>query len=317
MNGNSVPAKAGIKKHDLIIIGAGPAGLTASIYASRYKINHLVLEGEEISQTAEAHLVENYPGFISIKGTDLIETFKKHAKQFGTDLILDAVKGAKKINKDFQLTTKQGKVFQTKSIIFAIGVQRRKLNVPGEEKFFGKGISYCAVCDAPFFKNKTVAVVGGANSAAMAAVHLTGFADKVYQIYRKDKLRSEPVWTDRVLDSKKIEVIYNTNIEEVKGSNSVEKIILDKAYKGKNELDVDGLFVEVGAVPYDALAKQLDVDLDGDRYIKINPDCSTSAKGVYAAGDITDGSNKLKQITTATSEGTIAATSVFKYLSRH
>jgi len=303
------------KKYNLIIIGAGPAGLAASIYASRYKIKHLVLEGLTGSQLEEAHLVENYPGFISIKGTDLIAKFKEHAEKFGAEIISQDARGIKRLKDGtFEVTTGEHKTYQTKTIIFALGMKRRKLNIPGEEELLGKGVSYCAVCDATFFKNKTVAVVGGSNSAAMAAVHLAEFAKKVYQIYRKDKLRSEPVWTDRVLENKKIEVIYGTNVTEVLGKDKVEKIKLDSPYQSKEELPLDGLFIEVGHMPQVALVKQLNVDLDEEGYVKIKPDGSTSVQGVYAAGDITNSSNKLQQALTSMSEGIIAVTSIFRYL---
>jgi len=303
------------KKYNLIIIGAGPAGLAASIYASRYKIKHLVLEGLTGSQLEEAHLVENYPGFISIKGTDLIAKFKEHAEKFGAEIISQDARGIKRLEDGtFEVTTGEHKTYQTKAIIFALGMKRRKLNIPGEEELLGKGVSYCAVCDATFFKNKTVAVVGGSNSAAMAAVHLAEFAKKVYQIYRKDKLRSEPVWTDRVLENKKIEVIYSTNVTEVLGKDKVEKIKLDSPYQSKEELPLDGLFIEVGHMPQVALVKQLNVDLDEEGYVKIKPDGSTSVQGVYAAGDITNSSNKLQQALTSMSEGIIAVTSIFRYL---
>ncbi|MFC1651869.1 NAD(P)/FAD-dependent oxidoreductase [Patescibacteria group bacterium] len=305
------------KKYDLVIIGAGPAGLAASIYASRYKINHLVLGGLAGSQLDEAHLVENYPGFVSIKGADLVKKFKEHAEKFGTEIVPQDARGIKKLADDtFEITTGEHKTYQTKTIIFALGMKRRKLEIPGEEKFLGKGVSYCAVCDATFFKNKTVAVVGGSNSAAMSAAHLAEFAKKVYQIYRKDKLRSEPVWTDRVLKTKNIELIYKTNATEVKGENKVEEVKLDNPYQGKDSLKVDGLFVEIGHMPQVALVKQLNVALDHEGYIKIKPDGTTNIKGVYAAGDITDSSNKLQQALTSMSEGTIAATSIFQYLNQ-
>ncbi len=303
------------KKYDLIIIGAGPAGLAASIYASRYKIKHLVLEGLTGSQLEEAHLVENYPGFISIKGTDLIAKFKEHAEKFGAEVISQDARGIKRLKDGtFEVTTGEHKTYQTKTIIFALGMKRRKLNIPGEEELLGKGVSYCAVCDATFFKDKTVVVVGGSNSAAMTAVHLAEFAKKIYQIYRKDKLRSEPVWTDRVLENKKIEVIYNTNVTEVLGKDKVEKVKLDSPYQGKEELPLNGLFIEVGHMPQVALVKQLNVDLDEEGYVKIKPDGSTSAQGIYAAGDITNSSNKLQQALTSMSEGIIAVTSIFRYL---
>jgi thioredoxin reductase (NADPH) len=302
------------KQFDLIIIGSGPAGLTASIYASRYKLKHLVIGGLEGGQITEAHLVENYPGFFSIKGPDLKTKFKEHAERFGTEILAQDARGAKKVAENFEITTSDGKTYTTKTLVLTMGMKRRHLDIPGEKEFLGKGVSYCAICDAAFFKNKAVAVIGGSNAAAMASVHLAEFASKVYQIYRKAKLRSEPVWTDRVLANKKIEVIYNTNITEIRGDAKVTALKLDQPYQGSDELKTDGLFIEIGHLPQAALATQLGVTTDEDGYIKISIDGSTNVKGIYAAGDITTGSNKVQQIPTAMGEAVVAVTSAFRYL---
>ncbi len=303
------------EKLDLAIIGAGPAGLSASIYASRYQIKHIVVSGGEPSQLSEAHLIENYPGFISISGRELIAKFKEQAEKFGGNFILGEVRAIRKTADGFQVFV-GGDTYEVKAIILAVGMKRRQLQIKGEKELLGKGVSYCAVCDAAFFKDKTVAVIGGSNSAAMAAVHLAEFAQKIYQIYRKNKLRSEPTWTDRVLKNPKIELIYNTNIIEIKGTRRVEGVVLDKPFKGEKELKLDGVFIEIGFVPQVALAKDLELELDELGYIRVGPDQATNVAGVYAAGDVTTNSNRLSQVITASSEGAVAATSVFSYLNK-
>ncbi len=303
------------EKLDLIIIGGGPAGLAAAIYAARYQIKHLVIGGIEGGQLSYAHAIENYPGFTSIKGLDLLAKFKEHAEKMGSKIVAEGVKSIKKLPAGtFEILTSSEKTYQAKSLILAMGMERRRLNIPGEKELIGKGVSYCAVCDAAFFKDKTVVVIGGSNSAAMATQHLSEFAKQVYQIYRKDKLRSEPVWTERVLSNSQVKIIYNTNVTEIKGTNKVEQVILDRPFENQKELKVDGVFIEIGFTPQAALVESLDLELDQGQYVKINPDGATNVKGIYAAGDLTSGSNKLAQVVTAVSEGAIAATSVYRYL---
>ncbi len=304
--------------YDLIILGAGPAGLSASIYASRYKINHIVIGNIFDSSTSKAHLLENWPGEKSIKGLDLVNNFHDHAKSFGVDIlqenVVEIIKEVNSGKKSYSIKTNLGKTYQSKSILMALGTKHRKLNIPGEEEFLGKGVSYCAVCDGAFFKGKTVAVVGGSNSAAMAATMLSEHTAKVYLIYRKKPLRCEPIVLDRVEKNSKIEIIYNTNIVNVLGDKRVESVELDTEHNGKKELKLDGLFIEAGSVPSASLVRELEVGVDETGYIVIDQNGSTNIKGIYAAGDITNGSNGLRQIVTAVSEGAIAATSIYKYL---
>lgn len=300
--------------YDLIIIGAGAAGLAASIYASRYKINHLVLGKIPGGMTLEAHKVENYPGIGSVSGMELMKKFQEHTQSLDAKIEQVEVVNVKRKNKDFEITTSQGKKYQTKTLILALGTKRRRLNIPGEKELLGKGVSYCAICDAMFYKDKTVAVIGGSDAATMAALLLSEHAKKAYIIYRKAKLRAEPVMVERVEANPKIEIIYNTNILEIKGKDRLEKIVLDKVYKESKELKLDGIFVEIGSTPAIALARRIGVKVDEQNYIKIDTSGSTNIPGVFAAGDITAGLAKLRQIVTAAAEGAVAATSVYEYL---
>jgi len=301
------------KIHDLIIIGAGPAGLAASIYASRYKISHLVVGKEPGGQAVEAHKVENWPGTLSISGFDLGSKMREHAEKLGAEIFMDSVSGIKKIGDVFEITTHTNQ-YQAKNIILASGMEYRKLQIPGEAEFKGKGVSYCPTCDAAFFKDKIVAVVGGANSAASAALLLSEHASRVYLVYRGEKLKVDPAYQEKISKNEKIEVIYSTNIREIKGEKSVEKIILDNKYNENDELEVQGVFIEIGSEPGVELAKQVGVNVDEQGFIIVNPDQSTNVLGIWAAGDATNGSNKLRQIVTAAAEGAVAAGSVYKKL---
>lgn len=296
--------------YDLIIIGAGPAGLAASIYASRYKINHLVIGREPGGQANEAHKVENWPGTPSISGFELLQKMREHAEKLGAKIVTDSVSAIAKEVDTFKVTTSLSQ-YQAKNIILALGMEYRKLGIPGEARFKGKGVSYCPTCDAAFFKDKVTAVIGGGNAAGSAALLLAEYVDKVYIIYRGEKLKVDPVYEERILGNKKVEVIYNTNVKEIKGDKAVEKIVLDKNYQNKNELEVQGVFIEIGSEPEMELTKQLGVETDEQGFIKVNPDQSTNVSGIYAAGDVTTGSNKMRQILTAAAEGAIAAGSVY------
>lgn len=302
--------------YDLIILGAGPAGLAASIYASRYKIKHLVIGSVFDGSLTKAHLVENWPGKKLIKGSDLVVEFYEHAKSFGTEIAQEEVVKIDKNNEEFIIKTGLNKIYRSKTILVALGTKHRKLNIPGEEKFLGKGVSYCAVCDSAFFQNKITAVVGGSNSAAMAAELLSEHTEKVYIIYRKDSMRCEPVVLERLEKNPKIEIIYNTNIIKVAGNKKVEFIEIDKKYNNSNKIKLDGLFIEVGLVPSTSFAKKLGVKTDKNNYIIINQGGATNVTGVYAAGDITNGSDNLNQIVTAVSEGAITATNIYGYLKK-
>lgn len=301
------------KIYDLIIIGAGPAGLTASLYASRYKLDHLLLGATAGGQISEIKALENYPGFLSISGAEFIGKLVEQIENYGIRLTKESVISVKKENDIFVVET-SGSAYKGRTIILAMGAEYRKINIPGEKELTGHGVSYCATCDAFFFRGKIVAVVGGANSAAVTSLTLAEQSAKVYVIFRRDRLTADPVWIDKLNTNGKIELVGGTNVIEIKGDNKVEKIVLDKAYKDKTMLDVDGVFVEVGSEPGVTLAHNLGVAVDENDYIKVGPDMSTNISGVFAAGDITTGSNKFRQILTAAAEGAIAAGSVYKIL---
>jgi thioredoxin reductase (NADPH) len=301
--------------HDLIIIGAGPAGLAASIYASRYALKHLIL-GKSLGGTITlAHKVENFPGLPSLSGGELAQRFLDHVKKLGTKI---ESKEVIKISQDktgaFTLETTDGSSYQTKSIILAIGTKRRELGVPGEKDFLGKGVSYCCACDASFYKGKRVVVVGGANAACSGAVHVARFAEKVYLLYRRSALRAEPAWIKELKKKKNIEILYETNIIEIKGEEKVKKILLDKAYQEKKELFIEGVFVEIGGIPATELVKKIGVKCDEQEYVITDNQMVTNIKGVYSAGDVNSSNKEFQQVVVAVAEGAVAATSVFKFI---
>lgn len=300
---------------DLIIIGSGVAGMSASVYASRYKIKHSIFGETPGGQGMLAGTVENYPGYISILGPMLMGKFIEQVKHYEVEIKQEEVGGLAKVQGGFEVKTDKEK-YQAKSLILAMGASFRHLNIPGEEKFVGKGVSYCSTCDAPFFKGKTVAVVGGGDSAVTGAIHVASFASKVFIIHRRDEYRAEPTWVEKLRQNNKIEEILTNEVKEIKGTEKVEGIILKNPHKGSQEIKVDGVFIEVGQVPSSALVKQLGVELDERGYIKVNPGMATDVPGVFAAGDIAaiQGGILFRQFVTAASDGARAAASVYQYL---
>lgn len=300
-------------KYDLIIIGAGPAGLTASLYAARYKINHIVIGNPFASTICEAHLLENFPGFEKISGLEFITKLSQQVKNYGVEIkTANAIQLAK--NGLFKVKLNSSEEFFSKTLIIATGTKRRRLVIPGEKELTSKGVSYCATCDAPFFKNMDVAVIGGGSSAAMAADLASQYANKVYLIYRGKELKAEPIWLERLRDNPKVIYIAETNVKQIKGANKVEEIILDKEYQGKNSLKVRGVIIEIGVEAVSDILKSIGIELDEKGYVKIQDSCSTNIPGVFAAGDVTTGSNKFKQVITACAEGAVAALGVYNYL---
>lgn len=293
--------------YDLAIVGGGPAGLTAAIYASRYKLKTAVISKTMGGIVVDTHKIENWPGDISVNGIELMKRFEDHIKAFKIEVKSEEVKNIKKADDHFKIND----VIEAKKLVLALGSERRKLNIPRESEFMGRGVTYCFTCDAPFYGEKVVAVVGGSDSAFRAAQLLIEYATKIYIIYRRDKFfRVEPALMDEVLDNPKIETIMKANVKELHGKEFLEGITLDTGQK----LDVSGLFVEVGSTPSTSLAKKLGVELDEQGYIKVDEGMHTNVDGVYAAGDVTTGSGKFRQIVTAASEGSIAAASAFQDL---
>lgn len=290
--------------YDVIIIGGGPAGITASIYSQRYKLKTLIITKNKGGMILDSHIIENYPGFKQISGIELSNKFKEHLKYLEVEIRDQDIINIEK-NNHFTLTDKNNNKHQAKNIILALGTEKRKLNVPGEDKFLGKGVSYCYTCDSPFFKDKTVAVIGGSDSAAKASLLLADYAKKVYIIYRKENLRCEPHYLDKIKE-KNIEILNNTEVLEIRGDEFVKAVQLSNG----EELKLDGLFIEIGTIPLTNLAKKLNIELDENNYIKVNQNQETNIQGIYAAGDITN--QKLKQIITAAAQGAIAANSIFQ-----
>lgn len=298
--------------YDLIIIGAGPAGLAASIYASRYKIKHLVIGAEVGGQITKAWQVENYPGFESVSGHELAENFKNQAEKLGGEIISATVENIDNIPGGFAVFVGEDKKYECKHIIFALGMSPRKLNIENEDKFIGRGISYCAICDAMFFRNKDVIVIGGGDSAATASLHLAEFANSVQLLYKDETKCCEPAWTEKINNHKKITEASFDKIEKILGEEKVSGIAYTTKDGEKKEIEAQGIFIEIGSAPGVVVAKELGVETDEHDYIIVREDQSTNLENVYAAGDVTTNSNKFRQIVTAIAEGAVAAGSVYK-----
>lgn len=301
---------------DTLIVGAGPAGLSAAVYLSRYALTSIVV-GELFGGTAtKSHEIGNWLGDEAITGFDFAKKAIAHAKSYGVPFTVARVKGIEREGALFVAELDSGEVVHAKTILIATGMEHRHLGVPGETEFSGKGVSYCATCDGFFFRDKEIAVIGGGDSAAISALYLADIAKKVTIIYRGTALRCEEFWKKRIGETKNIEVLYETNVTEIGGSMNVERVMLDRPYRGSDVLAVDGVFVEIGAKPQAEFAEGLALAMDSDGYIVVDKECATSYDGVWAAGDITTGSNKFKQIVTAASEGAIAANSIQQWLKR-
>lgn len=297
------------KVYDLIILGLGPAGLGGAIYAARFDLDILVIGTEYGGLITNTHIVENYPGITSVSGPELMEMFRDHINSLDIPYITDEIKEIRK-EKDIFVLKSFFQTFRAKTILMATGSERRKLNIPGEEKYSGNGVSYCATCDGPFFKDKKVAVIGGSDSAAKEALFLAKHAKCVYIIYRRDEIRAEPINKQRVFETENIELLYNTNIIEIEGDDSVKSVVFDSG----EEFEVDGVFIEIGSIPNSSLAENIGVKTNKKREIIINRKSETNIPGVYAAGDVANA--PFKQAITGTAEGVVAAYAVFDYLKK-
>lgn len=304
---------------DLIIIGAGVVGLGTAMYAGRLDLDTLVLG--EASGTENAiggtitltEIVENYPGFKKLTGSELAKKIEEHAKDYDCVEIKNekAIKVMKGEDKNcFKVKTKNNE-YRTLAIVFATGTKWRKLPIKGAKEFEGKGVHYCALCDGPLMREKTVAVIGGSDTASKEALLLAEYADRVYIIYRGDEIHPEPVNAKRVEKNKKIKIINDTNVKEIKGNKHVEKVLLDKEFDGSKELELDAVFGAIGNEPNSGLARDL-VELNEKGEIKIDRESNTGVPGVFAAGDVTD--TAFKQAVTGVSEGVHAAHSAYQYI---
>ena len=300
-----------MKTYDSIIIGAGPAGISAGIFAKNFGLDCLILGEEKGGLISAAYKIENYPGIFGVTGKELSERFKAHQKHLKIPFKKERVEKIIQQKDDFRVLTNKNS-HQSKTIILAFGTEFKKLDIKNIGKFEGKGVSYRSDDNAFLFKNRIVAVIGGANAAAMSAMMISEKAKKVYIIYRREKLRADAIWVNRINKAKNIEVIYGANVIELKGKDRLEKIIMDN----RKKLEVSSLLIEVGCVPNTYLIHDLGIATDEKGYIKVEKDQSTNIAGIFAAGDVTTGSNEFRQIVTAVAEGAIAALGVLNYISK-
>ncbi len=304
------------KIYDLIIVGGGPAGITAGIYAARQRLNTLLITKAFAGQIARKSVdIENYPGLKKISGMELIQKFEKHLKSQKIEIKIDSIRKIKKTGKVFLVLTKNKKEFSSKTIIIASGADPRPLEVPGEKKFIGRGVSYCVACDGPLFAGKEVVVVGGGNSGFEAAIALSSWAKKIYILEHSPKIRADEANQERAKKTGRVEVITSVLPKQVKGKEFVNSIVYqDRKSKGIKTLKVEGIFVEIGSQPATSFVKGL-VDFNKKDEIVVNHQTTeTKTPGLFAAGDVSD--VIYKQIVIAAGQGAKAALAVSNYLQK-
>lgn len=302
---------------DVVIIGSGPAGISASIYAKRAGLKALTLEQNPLSggQVLNTYEVDNYPGLSGINGFDMGMKFREHADKLGCEFQNAAVARVRKVSageeSGFILETSEGEIF-TRTVVAAMGAVHAKLQVPGEEEFAGKGVSYCATCDGAFFRGKMTAVVGGGDVAVEDAIFLARSCEKVYLIHRRDELRAADILQKELKALPNIEILWNTVVKEISGEEKAQSLTLEDTRTGvRRGLAVDGVFIAVGIVPSGDLMKDM-VDHDEQGYFLAGEECATSVPGIFVAGDLRK--KKLRQVVTAVADGANAIASVLDYL---
>ncbi len=299
-----------MEEYDVIIIGGGPAGLGAGLYAARRNLKTLILSETLGGQMALAHIVENYPGVESITGIELSEKMKKQVEKFGCEFKLEPVVGLELKGEIKKVKTKE-KEYSAKVVIIATGSHYRRLEAEGEEKFIGKGVSYCSTCDMPLFKDKKVAVVGGSDSAVNAVIYASEITSEAYLIHRRDKLRAEEV-TQEKLKKSPVKIIWNSVVEKIEGDKLVNKIIIKNVKTNETqELELDGVFIEIGEIPTTEIVKAAGVEVNEKKFVVVNDKFETNISGVYGVGDVV---GSFAQIIVAAAEGAEAATNAYLYL---
>lgn len=297
--------------YDIIIIGSGIAGLTSAIYALNNKRKVLILESQTYGgQIINSNIINNYPGFLEISGFDLMTNIYNQVKNLGGVIKYEEVL---EVTKNKKIITKN-ETYEAKSIIISTGLAPRKLNLENEDKFIGKGISYCATCDGSFYKDKVVMVVGGGNTAIEDVIYLSNICKKVYLVYRRKELRKDVNLTEKLKTLSNVEIIYNSNIEKLNGDESLNSVdIINKDTEKITNIIIDGLFVAIGKIPSGNIFKDL-LNVTENGYIITDEDCHTNIDGIYAAGDIRK--KRLRQLVTAASDGAIAAIEAIKYINK-
>jgi len=304
-------------KFDVIIVGLGPAAYSSALYSARFMLKTLVIGETPGGQLSEAGEVDDYLGLIGIQAQDMIKLFNKHIEKYNVPAILDTVEKIEKVGDEFIVKTKRKGEYKASAIILAIGVKRRKLNVPGEAEFTGRGVSYCSVCDAPLFRNRVVAVVGGGDSALEGAEILSRYATKVYLIHRRDEFKAQPIYVENVKQKPNVEFILNSVVKEIKGDKIVRSVIVHNLKTGEDkEIPVNGVFVEIGFEPPTDFARNNGIETDEHGYIKVDEWMRTNIEGVFAAGDCTGMWLGFRQVITSAAQGAVAAHSAFTYLNQ-
>lgn len=298
---------------DLIIVGTGPAGLTAAIYASCYKLNHMAVGQTMGGQLTLATHVLNYPGFTSIAGKDLVQKMIDQAKERGCQFINEEVINIKKIENGFGIRTKTGNDFSGRALILATGTERKKLNVPGELKYTGRGVYYCATCEPFIYKDKDVVIVGAGNSAFQAGSQIVDGSKSLTMLVRSERIPAEPIWVEKIKNNPKAKILLNTKIQEIKGDEVMREIIVEENGQVKS-IPSEAIFVEIGGVPGTAMVVPLGIKLTQKGFIEVDHTMQTSVAGIFAAGDIVGDVLSLEQLSTAVGLGARAAASVYYYL---
>lgn len=297
--------------YDVIIVGCGSAGLPAGMYASRYKLKNVVIGKEPGGALATSHKVENWPGVLSASGKEIMDTFAQHATNSGSEILQDTVSSIEKTQEGFKVTT-TNKEFTSKYVILASGNTYRKLWVPGEAEFLGKGVSYCATCDGNFFKNRDVVLVGGGNTALTEALYLSELCNKVYLVHRKNTFRAEDIWVEQAQKKDNIEMVLEEEVDHIQWAVFLEEVVL----KSGKILKADGFFVAIGSDPSIDLVADMNPKIDNENCLVVDNRQETSIKGLYAAGDVTTNSNKFKQTIMSAAEGCLAADSIHEDMLR-
>ena len=307
------------KVYNLIILGLGPAGITAGIYAARYKLDTIAIGSQRGGMVSWSHLIDNVPGFGEISGEDLADKFFKHLRKYNNCTIVETtVNTIQSLNNRILVSTKEGEIIQGESLILALGTDKKRAGIKGEAEFLGRGVSYCTICDGIFYKDKKVVIIGSGDSAVKGALYLSDIAEKVYVIIRREIFSCKERCDITSLSKKNnVKILNNSVVDEILGNKKVEKIIVETSTGNdvlKQEIDVDGVFIEIGTIPQSILLKGLGINLDENGFIKVDNECRTNINNIFAAGDITVGFSSLKQIVVACAMGAIAATSVKKFL---
>ena len=307
--------------YDLIIIGGGPAGIAAAIYSARKKLKMLIITDSFGGQSIVSDDIQNWIGERHISGVDLAQKLEDHIRAYEDDIDIEVGKRVRSVevindkdnqSRSFEVETEKGKIYKSKAIILAVGGRRRKLKVPGEKKFEGKGVTYCSICDAPLFRDKAVVVIGGGNAGVEAVVDLLPYAEKIYLLEVDNKLRADQTTQEKIKREDKVEIILNANTKKITGEIMVDGLIYEDENEKEQKLAVQGVFVEIGSVPSSEIVRDL---VEVDKYGQVKTDSkhtTTSQPGIFAAGDVTD--DPYKQNNIAVGDGVKAALAAFKYL---